>query len=188
MSLATATTRPHRMMLACCGGLCHRTETTTMSEDVTNAEREAMLREVEDPCDPYSREADEALYEPLTARRWLPILDAAVRYQRDAEKMRVETLCDACIGEGVALSGPCGCKGTGKLAVMVTTLRETLYDATARAEQAERERDALREALESVKAALGDRLLAGGPLAEPYAHGVMREVNTALAATAKGGG
>lgn len=39
-----------------------------------------------------------------------------------------------------------------------------------------------REALEQVKAALGDRLLGNGPLSKPYAHGVMRQIDDALAA------
>lgn len=38
----------------------------------------------------------------------------------------------------------------------------------------------LRNALESVKAALGDRLLARGPLSKSYAHSVMREIDAAL--------
>jgi hypothetical protein len=42
-------------------------------------------------------------------------------------------------------------------------------------------------ALEDVKAALGDRLLARGPLSKPYAHAVMRKIDAALA-KAKGGG
>jgi len=47
--------------------------------------------------------------------------------------------------------------------------------------------DRLRAALEYVKAALGDRLLARGPLSEPYAHGVMRDINDALSAKREGG-
>lgn len=35
-------------------------------------------------------------------------------------------------------------------------------------------------ALDQVKAALGDRLLAEGPLAKPYAHAVMNQINEAL--------
>lgn len=38
----------------------------------------------------------------------------------------------------------------------------------------------LREALEDVNAALGDRLLARGPLSKEYAHSVMRKINEAL--------
>ncbi len=37
-----------------------------------------------------------------------------------------------------------------------------------------------RKALESVKAALGDRLFAKGPLSKEYAHSVMRQINEAL--------
>lgn len=41
---------------------------------------------------------------------------------------------------------------------------------------------ALRDVLERVKAALGDRLLARGPLSKEYAHGVMGEIDAALRA------
>lgn len=37
-----------------------------------------------------------------------------------------------------------------------------------------------RQALDKVKAALGDRLLAKGPLSEEYAHGIMRDIDNAL--------
>ena len=50
----------------------------------------------------------------------------------------------------------------------------------AELDAAEKHSIAMRETLESVKSALGDRLLAKGPLSESYAHGVMRQVTEAL--------
>lgn len=38
----------------------------------------------------------------------------------------------------------------------------------------------LKAVLETVKAALGDRLLADGPLSDSYAHSVMKDIDTAL--------
>ena len=41
--------------------------------------------------------------------------------------------------------------------------------------------EGLRDALDNVWAAIGDRLLAKGPLAKPYAHGITDRINVALA-------
>lgn len=73
------------------------------------------------------------------------------------------------------------------LAAEAEELRKERDVALARAVMAEQTRDGLaeengrlRSALEGVEAALGDRLLAKGPLSEPYAHSVMRAITKAL--------
>lgn len=42
--------------------------------------------------------------------------------------------CDGCLGTGVALSGPCGCGGTGKLHDMLATVRLSWATETQRAD------------------------------------------------------
>lgn len=53
-------------------------------------------------------------------------------------------------------------------------------DELERRQRAEVRVAELEAALDSVKSAVGDRLLGKGPLSEPYAHGVMRQINAAL--------
>lgn len=62
----------------------------------------------------------------------------AVRAEREKAEM-----CDGCAGTGEALSGPCGCGGTGKAYDMLRHVRLALHAA-------ERERDELREKTRSL--------------------------------------
>lgn len=76
--------------------------------------------------------------------------------------------------------------GIGQLVVMENIRLRAALDtscdilACANCAAVEKERDGLRDGLESVKAALGDRLLAHGPLSEKYAHSIMRTINALL--------
>lgn len=94
---------------------------------VTNRCRECGLAFPDSPV-PYN--PDDALGD---VRALLEALDAAEEAARTAD------MCDGCAGTGEALSGPCGCGGTGKLGDMLTHVRLQLHAAEA-------ERDRLREA------------------------------------------
>ncbi len=65
-----------------------------------------------------------------------------------------------------------------EVAKLLTAMLEETREADTAA-------DALADALEGVKSALGDRLLGKGPLSKEYAHGVMDRINAALRAAGR---
>lgn len=56
----------------------------------------------------------------------------------------------------------------------------TIHNLQAELEREKRTRERLCEVLDKVDSALGDRLLAKGPLSKSYAHGVMQDISQAL--------
>lgn len=70
-----------------------------------------------------------------------------VEQERDKAKrdLRGATMCDACCGTGTALSGPCGCGGTGQLAAMLAHVRGVLF-------KTEMQRDEARDVIAAARA------------------------------------
>ncbi len=68
----------------------------------------------------------------------------------------------------------------GEQRAQIDTLAASLSAATLEVDRLRESERTLREALEGVKSALGDRLLANGPLSLAYAHSVMDRVDAAL--------
>lgn len=78
------------------------------------------------------------------------VLRELARLAARVKELEAGEICDGCLGKGVALSGPCGCGGTGRMSDMVASLRvAALVDLPSQIAELEAEACDLRRTLDA---------------------------------------